>query len=237
MSDPFRDALGALDDYDPDRAREIAERLEAAGDGRVLELRARILVAEFDPDGAIALLRAGLETSPGSARLWELLGRIHADRREVAEASAAWERAEACDDAWLGSIRYNRAVLALNTGRPEEAIAGLQGVEDFGDAELAQHATDALLRAFREVRDVTLRPAPVFEVTVVIDLEDGTCARQTLTGWAPSEDALVAFASADLDPRYGAARREASRTVRVDPAALAGLSAVGLPTVLSSPGS
>lgn len=227
----FQDALAALDAYEPDRARELLERLENVGDARAVEVLARVLVAEFDPEGAIDALRAWVRAHPASWRGWELLGRILADRGRRVEADEAFRAGEACPDCWLGSIRYNRAVLALNAGRPDDARALLDAVEDYGDPVLAALATEATLRAHREVRADMLVPAPVFEVTLELEI-DGVRARQVLTGYARHAADVARHAAVDLDARYGTARSVQQRMLRVDASGWAGIVAVSEPVVV-----
>lgn len=130
-----------------ERAQQVADKLEARRHTGAFEVGALARAGLGNLEDAIAYLTRGLELAPDVWLNWQLLGNYQSDLERYAEASGAYERALACPNAWVGSIRLNQALLAYRQGHADTAIELLSKIDD---AELRTRIADAWVGALLE---------------------------------------------------------------------------------------
>lgn len=142
------------------KALRTAIEVEPAGERHYLDL-AVICLDHDAADLALEVVNAGLARVPGSARLYTMRGAIHADRAELDEATADFERARALGpDDLYGAVGLS--LVLRQTDRTAQAIALLRQklVKEPQNATLNYLLADALTRSdpdpaspeFREAR-------------------------------------------------------------------------------------
>jgi tetratricopeptide (TPR) repeat protein len=127
-----------------DEALEIADRLRELRHSGAFEIGALARAAKGDLQEAVRVLEEGLEKAPDVWLNWQLLGNYLSDLERFPPAVAAYERALACPDVWVASVRLNQAILAQRRGDFEAAL-GL--IEQVGDPELSLQAASVRMGA------------------------------------------------------------------------------------------
>jgi len=133
-----------LGDAKPDEALEIADRLRELRHSGAFEIGALAHAAKGNLEEAVRLLEEGLEKAPGVWLNWQLLGNYLSDLERFPQAATAYERALACPDVWVASVRLNQAILAQRRKDFEGAL-GL--IEQVDDPELALQAASVRMGA------------------------------------------------------------------------------------------
>lgn len=126
----FEKGLFLVEEGDVAGALDVAADLERRSFSGAFELAARAHFATGDLDAAIDVLERGVDVAPEVWINWQLLGSYRSDRGEYEEAQRAYDRALACPDCWMDSVRLNQAILALRRGEAESALRYLELVRD-----------------------------------------------------------------------------------------------------------
>jgi tetratricopeptide (TPR) repeat protein len=120
-------------------ALEIAGRLETRQHTAAFDIAAQAHAGIGDLEAAVRTLERGVAAAPDCWLNWQLLGSYRSDLGDFVGAAEAYERAGACDGAWIGSIRLNQAILAGRRGDHAGAVRQLDGL---ADADLELHAAE-----------------------------------------------------------------------------------------------
>lgn len=155
------EALARIEGRDLEGARALAEQLKAlrwSGAFEVLALAAR---AEGDLEGAVRVLDEGTAVAPQVWTLHQLRGNLLDALGRHGEAIEALDRALACPEPWVSSVRFNRAVARLRGGDAGGALADAEAVLTEGGAppfalDAVRVAIDALAKLARTADAVAL---------------------------------------------------------------------------------
>jgi tetratricopeptide (TPR) repeat protein len=144
------EALARLDAGELDAAESLGRRLEAMGWTGAYEVLALARRRRGDLAGAIAALDEGTAVAPEAWLLHQLRGNLLDEAGRSEDALEAFETALACPDAWVSSVRFNRAVARLRAGDPGGALADAEHVLTEGSSppfagEALEIAVDALV--------------------------------------------------------------------------------------------
>ena len=134
-----------------DEALEVSDRLRELRNSGAFEIGAMAHAAKGDLEGAVRVLEEGLEHAPGVWLNWQLLGNYLSDLERFPQAATAYERALACPNAGVASVRLNQAILAQRRGDFEAALGLIELVDD---PELSLQAASVHVGALAAIRDL-----------------------------------------------------------------------------------
>lgn len=113
-----------------DEALEVADRLRELRHSGAFEIGAMAHAAKGDLEEAVRVLEEGLEHAPDVWLNWQLLGNYLSDLERFSQAATTYERALACPNVWVDSVRLNQAILAQRRGDPQSALELIEQVDD-----------------------------------------------------------------------------------------------------------
>ncbi len=200
------------------RALELAPR-----DVEMKKNLAEDLLLSNDVDGALALYSELAQTDPKDARLQLRISQIYRQKRNVAKAREAHERARAIDPESL-EIRYNEVNLLDAEGKYPEAIAALKTILDstakrsYTTSEQNNRAilTERLGLLYRASGQYSLA-AETFQKVAQLDADSGArAAAQVVDTWRQAGD----FARAEQEAAAAIKKYPGDRTVKLVRASL-----------------
>jgi tetratricopeptide (TPR) repeat protein len=136
----------------PQKALEIARELDGYRYTGAWEVEAAALREMGDADGAIEVLRSGIDKKP-VWRIGHLLGIYLSDERRYEEALEAFDASLGMHQANQISTRYNQAIVHHRAGRTDQAIKLLQETissKSLGDEQEALELASAFLAKLTE---------------------------------------------------------------------------------------
>lgn len=155
------EALAKIDEGDLAGAAVIAQQLEAIGWSGCFEIEALARRKAGDREGALAALDRGISLAPELWMLHQLRGNVLDELARKDDAIAAYDRALACPEVSIASVRFNRAITKLAVGDAGGALADAEHVitespeAPFAGAALGV-AVDALIALGREQDAVSI---------------------------------------------------------------------------------
>lgn len=111
-------------------ALEAAKELEEMRHTAAFDIAAQAYAGMDDLESAVKTLNRGLEKAPNCWLNWQLLGNYLSDLEKYDNAAAAYDKALACPDVWVGSVHLNQAVLATRRSEYESALAILNELHE-----------------------------------------------------------------------------------------------------------
>ncbi len=148
------EALAKIDEGDLAGAAALAAQLEAIGWSGCFEIEALARRKAGDRSGALAALDRGIAVAPELWMLHQLRGNVLDELGQNHDAIAAYDRALACPEVSVATVRFNRAITRLAVGDAGGALADAEHViteaqaAPFAGAALGV-AVDALVRLSR----------------------------------------------------------------------------------------
>ncbi|MEZ6003549.1 MAG: tetratricopeptide repeat protein [Planctomycetota bacterium] len=119
-----------LEEGDFEGALKTARSLEDLRNTCSFEIAALAKLGMEDPEGAIKVLKRGVELAPDVWVNWQLLGNVYSDLGRFEEAENAFRDALRCPEPWVESIALNQAVLLGHQGKYEAALERLAAIHD-----------------------------------------------------------------------------------------------------------
>jgi len=196
------EALAKIEEGDLPGASSIARQLEAIGWSGCFEVEALACRKAGDREGALAALDRGVSLAPELWMLHQLRGNVLDEIGRKDEAIAAYDRALACPDASIASVRFNRAITRLALGDAGGALADAEHVitespeAPFAGAALGV-AVDALIALGRvedsvSIVDHLIGAADAEASSPAVAALHATRARALLAAGRPNEAVIAA---------------------------------------------
>jgi tetratricopeptide (TPR) repeat protein len=122
------EGYGALEIAEYERALRAARQLHEFGNTAAFEIEARARWEMDDRDGAIDILKDGVELAPELFVLWDYLASYLSDEGRYDEALQAYYRSRECAEAPVESVDFNIVIVYQRQGRHERALALLDTI-------------------------------------------------------------------------------------------------------------
>jgi tetratricopeptide (TPR) repeat protein len=123
------EGFGALEIGEFERALEAARELHELGHTAGFEIEARARWGLEDHEGAIEILKDGVELVPEMFVLWDYLASYLSDEGRYEEALQAYYRSRECPDAPQEAVDFNIAIIYQRQDRHERAIALIETIK------------------------------------------------------------------------------------------------------------